>query len=76
MPQLHCYVPKEVAERLRRRAEEAGMSLSRYLAALARREVAAGWPEGYFEQVFGQANPESIRRPPQGNFETRSGLDE
>lgn len=75
MPQLHCYVPVEVADRLRRAAERAGMSVSRYLAELARREVSAGWPEGYFERVFGRPGVAPIKRPPQGDFEDRPELD-
>jgi hypothetical protein len=29
------------------------MSVSRYLAELIRREVGAGWAEGFFEEVIG-----------------------
>jgi hypothetical protein len=29
------------------------MSVSRYLAELIRREVGAGWVEGFFEEVIG-----------------------
>jgi hypothetical protein len=75
MAQLHCYVPDKVADSLKRRAEQAGMSVSRYLAELARRDIDQAWPEDYFERVFG-ADVDPISRPDQGEFEQRSVLDE
>lgn len=53
MPQLHLYVPEEVAVKLRERAKVQGVSLSKYLAGVVSKEVAAGWPVGYFESVVG-----------------------
>jgi len=53
MPQLHLYVPKEIAREIARRAQSRGLSVSRFLADLVRREVAGGWPEGYFDEVAG-----------------------
>jgi hypothetical protein len=76
MPQLHCYVSEDVADSLKRRAEQAGMSVSRYLAELAKRDVGQTWPEGYFEQVFGCEKIDPIRRADQGEFEQRTALDE
>lgn len=76
MAQLHCYVPDDVAESLRRRAEQAGMSVSRYLAELAKRDIGKAWPEGYFERVFGCGDIDPIARPDQGVFEQRPVLDE
>ena len=40
MPQLHLYVPDELAAEIARRAEARGLSVSRYLADLVRAEVA------------------------------------
>ena len=76
MAQLHCYVPDKVAESLKQRAEKAGMSVSRYLAELAKRDIDPAWPYGYFERVFGTANVDSIQRPDQGEFEQRATLTE
>ena len=76
MAQLHCYLPDDVAESLRRRAERAEMSVSRYLAELARRDIGQAWPEGYFERVFGCGATDSIQRPDQGEFEQRPALEE
>jgi hypothetical protein len=75
MAQLHCYVPEEVAEQAQRRAEQAGLSLSRYLAELVKRDAvaSAGWPEGYFE-IFGSWEGEPLVREPQGAFEVRAEL--
>ncbi len=53
MPQLHLYVPDEVAKRLREQAKTRKMSLSKYLAEIVQRETPTGWPEGYFEEVVG-----------------------
>lgn len=54
MPQLHLYVPDTTAELLKRRAEERGLTLSKYLAEVVREEVDdEEWPEGFFEDVLG-----------------------
>ncbi len=73
MAQLHFYVPDEVEVQLRRKAQQAHLSLSRYLADLVKRETAPKnqWPEGYFDQVFGQWQGEALVRPPQGDMENR-----
>jgi hypothetical protein len=51
VPQLHFYVPEDVAEAVRRGAQARNLPVSRYLAEIVRREV-AGWPEE-FEDVLG-----------------------
>jgi len=75
MAQLHCYLPDDEAETLRWRAERAGMSVSRYLAELARRDMASDWPPGYFEQLFPGDDIAPIERGDQGEFEQRSGME-
>lgn len=76
MTQLHCYVPEEVARRLNDRARQAGLSVSRYLADLVRKDIAPAneWPEGYFD-LFGSWEGEPLVRPPQGGHERRDSLD-
>jgi len=76
MAQLHCYVPEEVAQQAQRRAEQAGLSLSRYLAELVKRDAAnsTGWPEGYFD-LFVPIEGAELVRPPQGEFEERLTLE-
>lgn len=75
MAQLHCYLPEKEAESLRRRAREAGMSVSRYLAELARRDLVSEWPEDYFERLFERDEIAPLERGSQGEFEPRTGLE-
>jgi len=74
MPQLHFYVPETVAKSLRARARALGLSVSRYLATVVRRQVGEGWPAGYFEQVVGRWQGKPLRRAPQRSFEKRESL--
>lgn len=76
MAQLHCYVPEDVAEKAQQRAEQAGLSLSRYLAELIKRDTQAhgGWPEGYFD-LFGKWEGEPLERSPQLPLEKRLDLE-
>lgn len=76
MGQLHCYVSAEVEAAIRRHAAERGLSVSQYLARLARHDVQqdGDWPEGYFDAVFGSMHEHPISRPPQGSYEERSEL--
>jgi hypothetical protein len=73
MPQLHCYVKEELAEKLRVKAEHAHLSVSKYLALLVEKEVETQWPEGYFE-LFGTWQGEPLERPVQGEYETRESF--
>lgn len=53
MAQLTLYVPDEVADKLKVAAKQSGQSLSRYVTALAERElVPVAWPAA-FEQAYG-----------------------
>jgi len=68
MPQLHLYVPEEIAIKVREKARAHNMTLSHYLADVIKREVGEGWPEGYFERVCGRWEgefPELIREKPE-----------
>ena len=71
MPQLYLYVPDDLAEEIRRRAEAQGTSASRFLCELVRREIRRGWPEGFFEKVPGKWRGKPLERPHQGAFEER-----
>lgn len=71
--QLHLYLPDEVAKAVQKRAEARGISVSRYLAELVRREVGAGWPNGYFEDVVGKWEGK-LERPEQGSLEPREPM--
>jgi hypothetical protein len=74
MPQLHLYVAEEVASLVRQHARARRMTVSGYLADLVRREVASGWPAGFFDDVVGAWAGKSLRRPRQGRFERRERL--
>lgn len=74
MPQMHFYVPESLAAKVRQRAKVAGLSASRYLAELVKREVSTGWPEGFFEDVVGGWQGEPLERPSQGTYEARETL--
>ena len=66
MPQLHFYVPEAVATWLRRQAQNSGVSVSRYLADLVKREVQTEWPERFFEEVAGGWRGERFTAPGAG----------
>ena len=53
MPQIHFYVPEDLASKIRDRAEAAGLSVSRYVADVVKTELVTDWPEGFFEKVPG-----------------------
>jgi len=53
MAQMHFYVPDDFAKVIRRRAKQAHMPVSRYLVQLIRNEIGSGWPEEYFDEVYG-----------------------
>ncbi|OFZ68755.1 MAG: hypothetical protein A2Z01_07285 [Betaproteobacteria bacterium RBG_16_58_11] len=76
MAQLHFYVPDEVEAQIRNKASQAQLPLSRYLANLVKQEAGqpSQWPQGYFEQVFGQWQGAPLVRPPQGEYEERPEL--
>ena len=76
MPQLHLYVPDETAYILKRRAEERGVSLSKYLADVVGGSVdAEGWPPGFFEEVIGGWSGD-LKRVPEGVYEERDSFPE
>lgn len=73
MAQLHFYLPDAVAEQIKAKAEHAHLSVSKYLAALVKREVSEQWPDGYFDN-FGAWEGEPLERPSQGEMENRGTL--
>lgn len=70
----YCYVSEPIARKVQERADAAGVSTSRYLAELIRRDVSSGWPEGYFQQVVGGWQGEELVRPEQPPLEQRDKL--
>jgi hypothetical protein len=62
MAQLHFYIPDTVAEEIKKKAEKAHLSVSKYMAELAKREVEKQWPDDYFD-FFGMWHGEELQRP-------------
>jgi len=50
MAQLHFYIPDSIADKIKIKAEHAHLSISKYIAELAKREVTNEWPKGYFKK--------------------------
>jgi post-segregation antitoxin (ccd killing protein) len=73
MPQLHFYVPDEVAQLIQERAKAKNLSVSRFIAETMQREIHAGWPEGYFEKVVGEWQGE-FKEPEDLPLEARDPL--
>ncbi len=73
MPQLHCYIPKETANKLHLKAEQAHLSVSKYLAKLIQKDLDNEWPEGFFD-LFGSWQGDDLVRLPQGDYEDRETL--
>jgi len=76
MPQLHLYLPKEIADEVKRRAERTGSSVSGYLAEIVRSRVADEWPAGFFDEVVGGWTGGMLDRPPQPPPETRDRIED
>jgi hypothetical protein len=74
MPQLHLYVPKEVAAELKRRAKAKGKTVSGFLRELVQREISVAWPEGFFTEVVGGWAGEPLTRPGDLELEERDEL--
>ncbi len=47
------------------------MSVSRYLAELARKDLVSDWPDGYFERLFSNDDIAPMTRASEGDFEVR-----
>ena len=72
MPQLHLYVPEEIAAKVEARARARSQSVSRFLAELVQRELSDGWPEHFFDTIIGGWKGDSLQRSPQGEPEERT----
>jgi hypothetical protein len=60
MPQLHCYLRENLAQRLQAKAKQKRSSVSSYLASLVEKDVGAQWPENYFMLFGGWADDENV----------------
>lgn len=68
-------MPDKIEAQLRIQANQAKLTLSKYLAELVKRETGAQnqWPAGYFE-LFDAWQGEPQTRPPELNLETRQSF--
>jgi hypothetical protein len=62
MARLHCYVPDDIAELFRKKAEQKGLTASKYLALFVKKEISKKWPDHYFDLV-GSWEGEPLQRP-------------
>ena len=74
MPQMHLYVPQNLAEELKARARAQGLTVSKYLAALVQRDIGPDWPEDFFSAVVGGWRGDRLTRTRQGAYEKRRTL--
>ena len=74
MPQLHLYVPEELATEIARQARARRLTVSRFLAELVKQRVATSWPEGYFDDVAGGWQGKKLTRARHGQLESRDSL--
>ncbi len=63
MPQMHFSVDERSAKLLAKRAKARGMSLSRYLAEIARSQLRDEWPRGYLDSVVGSCRKTPLEEP-------------
>ena len=73
MPQLHCYVPEDLAKQVQEKANQAHLSSSKYLALLIKKDIAKQWPNDYFD-LYGSWQGEALERADQGEVEERDEL--
>lgn len=75
MGQQHFYISDELEALIARKAQAANLSVSKFLARLVQRELAAeAWPPGYFDDVFGAWAGEPLTRASQPPLEKREKL--
>lgn len=75
MPKFQFYVPDDVAKRIKARAAQAHLPVSRHLAELVTRAVGQDWPEAYFELISTTDPGAFIRHEPAGQAEQRLPLE-
>jgi len=74
MTHVQLDIPASEVRKLRKKAAARGLSLSRYVTEIVRRDVTAAWPERFFDEVVGGWKGKALERPAQGALETRDEL--
>jgi hypothetical protein len=68
MPQVSLYLEENTLGFARRKAQENGLSLSKYVATVLAEKSASMWPEDYFS-LFGALQDDTFVRPEQPSFD-------
>ena len=64
MPQLSLYLDEDTMNALRRDANVAGLSLSKYVSRVLQEQAEnKGWPEGWFDLYGSLADDDSFQEP-------------
>jgi len=74
MAQLHLYLPDDVAEDVKSRAQSRGMTVSAYLAEIVRSQMTDQWPKDFFSKVVGGWAGE-LQRGAQRPLDEREDID-
>jgi hypothetical protein len=74
MTDLLLQLPDDVAGEIQQHAKSRGITVSRFVEELVRREAGKGWPKWFFEEVVGGWQGEPLERPAQLPLETRKEL--
>jgi hypothetical protein len=74
MTHIQLELPDDVAGEIQRHAENRGITVSRFVEELVRREAHKGWPKWFFEEVVGGWQGEPLERPAPLTLETREEI--
>jgi len=74
MPQLHLYLPENLANLVKKKAKVKGQTVSKFLSSLVKRELEDEWPDDFFKETVGGWKGDPLERPDQGEFENREQL--
>ena len=74
MPQLHLYVPEDLAAKVREKAKARNLTVSRYLAAIVGANATQSWPPRFFDEVVGGWHGKPLRRSSQRKLERREAF--
>jgi hypothetical protein len=74
MAQLHLYVPDDVADEIRERANAKGLTVSAFLSEIVRRQMPDQWPKDFFSKVVGGWSGPPLERPEELPFDRREAI--
>ncbi|MFB3893117.1 MAG: toxin-antitoxin system, antitoxin component [Phycisphaerae bacterium] len=68
MGHVNLYMDDESIKLLEKAAKREGTSVSKWVQKQIAPALRGGWPEGYWQRVWGSLKDVEIERPPQGDF--------